>query len=425
MEDISPKLLEQLRAQFLETLEKNARAAGLLQQIKAGAAGYAEAGEYAYEVGAALSEAFRVGLSSDILPDGRMYQNIAEKVVAPLLGDDYALVSNAAAQVQQTLNQAAGLGLKAQAAALDIERVQGIIHKVANSPSYDDVAWVLDEPVKTFSQSVVDATLRKNAEFQSKAGLRPRIIRKAETKCCEWCSRMEGVYNYPDVPDDVYRRHASCRCTVEYDPGDGKRKTIHAAGDDAQQRALEKSQKERIERYNAMTEDEQRKYDATARARAKFAAKKEPENVLPEYLRTATPGKGSITYDTGYDVRRHTEEIKTAQWLHDNLGGDIVLLGESNVTGKKTPDYIWRGHMWDLKTLSNETAANSAIRHGLQQIRETPGGIILDLRNTHFSMSKLESVIAKRMQWNQMDKDVDILILSKNNLAAAKRYKKR
>ena len=168
MEDLSPKLLEQLRAHFLETLEKNARAAGLLQQIKAGAAGYAEAGEYAYEVGAALSETFRVGLSSDILPDGRMYQNIAEKVVAPLLGDDYTLVSKAAAQVQQTLNQAAGLGLKAQAAALDTERVQGIIHKVANSPSYDDVAWVLDEPVKPFSQSVVDATLQKTQSFKAK-----------------------------------------------------------------------------------------------------------------------------------------------------------------------------------------------------------------------------------------------------------------
>ena len=226
MKDISPKLLEQLRAHFLETLEKNARAAGLLQQIKAGAAGYAEAGEYAYEVGAALSETFRVGLSSDILPDGRMYQNIAEKVVAPLLGDDYTLVSKAAAQVQQTLNQAAGLGLKAQAVALDTERVQGIIHKVANSPSYDDVAWVLDEPVKTFSQSVVDATLQKNAEFQSKSGLRPRIIRKAETKCCEWCSRMEGVYNYPDVPNDVYRRHERCRCVVEYDPGGRKRQDV-------------------------------------------------------------------------------------------------------------------------------------------------------------------------------------------------------
>ena len=422
MEDISPKLLEQLRAHFLETLEKNARAAGLLQQIKAGAAGYAEAGEYAYEVGTALSETFRVRLSSDILPDGRMYQNIAEKVVAPLLGDDYALVSKAAAQVQQTLNQAAGLGLKAQAAALDTERVQGIIHKVATSLSYDDVAWVLDEPVKTFSQSVVDATLQKNAEFQSKSGLRPRIIRKAETKCCEWCSRMEGVYDYPDVPDDVYRRHERCRCVVEYDPGDGKRKTIHAAGDDAQKRALEKSQKERIERYNAMTEDEQRKYDAAAKARAKFAAKKEPENVLPEYLRSATPGKGSITYDTGYDVRRHAEEIKTAQWLHDNLGGDIVLLNEINETLQKTPDYIWRERLWDLKTISSEKAANSAVRHGIKQIEKNPGGIILDFGEQGFSQEKLWEIVSKRMGWYNPQGEYDILVIAKNILVAAKRY---
>lgn len=29
---------------------------------------------------------------------------------------------------------------------------------------------------------------------------------------------------YPDVPPDVYRRHERCRCTVLYDPADGKRK---------------------------------------------------------------------------------------------------------------------------------------------------------------------------------------------------------
>lgn len=27
---------------------------------------------------------------------------------------------------------------------------------------------------------------------------------------------------YPDVPPDVYRRHERCRCTVLYDPADGK-----------------------------------------------------------------------------------------------------------------------------------------------------------------------------------------------------------
>lgn len=222
MDDIAPALLENIRAAFLANLKKSARAAELLRQIEAGTAGYAQAGDYAYEIGSALAEAFRSELSAAVLPGGRMYQNIAEKVVAPLLGENHDLVSSAAAQVQQALNEAAGIGLKAQAAPLDTDRVQGIVRKVTNSASFDDAAWALDEPVKTFSQAVVDDTLKRNAEFQSKAGLRPRIVRRAEFRCCEWCSRMEGIYTYPDVPKDVYRRHERCRCVVEYNPGSGK-----------------------------------------------------------------------------------------------------------------------------------------------------------------------------------------------------------
>lgn len=227
MTDIAPELLEKIRQSFQKNIEKNKNAATLLKQIEAEAATYAQAGDYAYEIGTALADAFAENLSSDVLPDGRMYQNIAEKVIAPMLGDDHTIVSKAAAQVQQSLNEAVGIGLKAQIPDIDTDRVQGIVRKVANAPTFDDVAWALDEPVKTFSQAVADDTLKKNAEFQSKSGLRPRIIRRAESKCCEWCSRLEVVYDYPNnVPDDIYRRHERCRCLVEYDASTGKRQNV-------------------------------------------------------------------------------------------------------------------------------------------------------------------------------------------------------
>lgn len=96
------------------------------------------------------------------------------------------------------------------------------------------------------------------------------------------------------------------------------------------------------------------------------------EDVLEEYLSTAMPGTDSITYDEGYNIGGHTAEIKTAQWLHDNLGGDIVLLNERNEDKVKTPDYIWRGKRWDLKSVSTEKAANSAVRHGLSKYKKIP-----------------------------------------------------
>lgn len=180
------------------------------------------AAEFADEVGAAMSEASAANLSSAVLPDGRMYWNIADRVVRPMLEQDYQLLSEAAQSAQQTLNGAAGIGLRAQTAPLDSDRVDGILNRLCKEEQYDDVAWLLDKPVKTFSR-VVDDTLKANVDFQGKAGLRPRIIRTAESHCCKWCRNLAGTYAYPDVPRDVYRRHNNCRCLVEYDPGSGKR----------------------------------------------------------------------------------------------------------------------------------------------------------------------------------------------------------
>lgn len=215
--DIAPDLLEWIRKDFLDYLGD----AKVLEQT------YAGAEEYAERVGSALAAAFQQNLSSDILPDGKMYWNIADRVVRPLLEEDFQLVSEAAQDVQKALNEAAGIGIRVQVAILDQGRVEGILNKICTVDRYDEVAWVLDEPIKTFSRSVVDDTLKANVDFQGKAGLIPRIIRRAESHCCEWCSQLEGSYEYPNVPKDIYRRHERCRCVVEYDPGSGKRKNVH------------------------------------------------------------------------------------------------------------------------------------------------------------------------------------------------------
>lgn len=226
MVDVSPELLKAVQTSFRAKIAASKYMEAWKGKIGAGKATYYDAADYAYEVGSALADAFGARISSEMLPDGRMYQNIAENVVAPMLRESHAMISEAAAQVQEEMNKAAGLGIRAQSVPLDSERVQGMVNKLANANTFEAVAWVLNEPVKTFAQSVVDDTLRANVDFQGKAGLRPKIVRRAGSKCCEWCSRLDGAYTYPDVPHDVYRRHERCRCLVEYDPRDGKRQNI-------------------------------------------------------------------------------------------------------------------------------------------------------------------------------------------------------
>ncbi len=227
MEDIAPALLDSIREEFTQKITSDPLIKALYEKISGGGASYVDAEEYAYQIGEALSQAFGKYIVPDALPDGRMYYNIADRVLRPMLEEDHEIVADAAATVQKHLNEKAGIGIKVQAAEVNTDRIDGIIDKVSNAEAFEDVAWVLDEPVKNFSMNVVDETIRKNVEFHGKAGLRPKIIRKAERKCCEWCRNLAGEYDYPDLPHDVYRRHENCRCIVEYDPGEGKRQNVH------------------------------------------------------------------------------------------------------------------------------------------------------------------------------------------------------
>lgn len=101
--------------------------------------------------------------------------------------------------------------------------------------SFDNVSWLLGDPISNFCMSIVDDFVRTNADFHYKAGLYPRIIRSTDGKCCEWCSKLAGVYEYADVSgrgNDVFRRHRNCGCIVVYDPADGTKQyqNVHSKG---------------------------------------------------------------------------------------------------------------------------------------------------------------------------------------------------
>lgn len=148
------------------------------------------------------------------------------------------------------------------------------------------------------------------------------------------------------------------------------------------------------------------------------------QDVTNEYFRSAAPGKGVVTYDAGYDVGNHRNEIMTAWWLLDTFGGDITLLAESATKGEKRADYLWNGKLWDLKSVTTEKAANTAIKRGMRQIKTNPGGIILDYRKNYFSLEVLQPVIEKRMQWLADGTGADIMIVSRSKVVKLLRYKK-
>lgn len=228
MEDAAPELLKRICAEFDDAVEQSSVLKSVEEKILKGTASYAEANQYAIEVGEILANAYKNNISSDVLPDGKMYYNIANRIITPTMSNNYELISKVSAQIQKILNENAGIGINAVLPEMNTDRVDGIVNRVSNAENYDKVSWILQDTIVNFSQSIVDAFIKTNSEFQGKAGLSPKIVRKVAGRCCKWCSRLAGTYLYPDVPDDVYRRHQRCRCTVEYDPKDGKVQNVHS-----------------------------------------------------------------------------------------------------------------------------------------------------------------------------------------------------
>lgn len=228
MEEITKNLLENVENEFKTSFKNSEKIANVYEKIKKGVADYNEANEFATEAGELLAKAFKNNVSSNVLPNGKMYHEMADEILNKTLGNNYDLISNVTKNVQLSLNKSAGISVKPLTPKINKNRINGLVNKVSNAENYDDVAWVLDEPIVNYSQSVVDDSIKVNVDFQGKVGLKPVIIRKLGGYCCDWCKALAGVYYYPDVPQDVYRKHRYCRCTVTYQPSKGKVQDVHS-----------------------------------------------------------------------------------------------------------------------------------------------------------------------------------------------------
>lgn len=114
--DVAPELLEQVQAAFNDGLKKNERVKTVKQRYKNGTITYADVEVYATELGQILSQAYARVITKDVLPNGKMYWNIAERVVGTTLQHNFDLVEKLALAVIKKNNEAAGLGISAVSA---------------------------------------------------------------------------------------------------------------------------------------------------------------------------------------------------------------------------------------------------------------------------------------------------------------------
>lgn len=189
------------------------RLKAVLKKIKEGTATFKDTAYYAEVYSSITGKVFSANVL-DLVGTER------EEVCEELLRGNYEEINNICAQVQTALDEAAGIHIKPQRAAFPTDRVDQIAHSLLDPTVKDSVIKRrANTGVANVSQGFHDSYIKVNASFRNDAGLKVYINRETDGKCCEWCTKIAGRYSYGTEPDDIYRRHDNCGCTVTYENG--------------------------------------------------------------------------------------------------------------------------------------------------------------------------------------------------------------
>lgn len=226
MDTLSSSLYKTINESYKKEIASNQEIKKLLKKMKKQSANYQDALEFAENLGNCLKKAFAENVTSEMLPNGKMPFIVAKEIIEPILKENYEIIAKQCVNVQNILNKAANIGLKGVKPNYNQDRTNGIVNYVSNH-EYKKIEKSFHDSLVTNSRSIVDASVKENADFHYKSGLNPKIVRKTQGKCCKWCSDLVGTYDYADVKstgNDVFRRHSNCRCIVSYDPTGNSKK---------------------------------------------------------------------------------------------------------------------------------------------------------------------------------------------------------
>lgn len=134
--DIVPELYEKLHAEFEQNIKRNQRIQSFLK--KGDKASQKEVSLYSAELGGCVSDALGTVLTEDNLPNGKLYWNIAQRTIIPLLKEAYEMVMAAAEAVQKREDKALGINIRPIRPEFPEERAKGLIDKLIEYKEEDN-----------------------------------------------------------------------------------------------------------------------------------------------------------------------------------------------------------------------------------------------------------------------------------------------
>lgn len=195
---------------FQEKCASDPSLRSLRQRIDSGNAGFTDTAAYSERISNLLGQTLSKHI--DDIPEGSR-----EQICKWLLQEQFKDTNTICADVQEALDEAQGIHLTPQKAPFPSERVQTVAHALEDpTVKPETIRRRANAPVANVAKSFHDDYIRANAKLRNDLGLKP-VIQRYGSGCCAWCSAVAGKYRFGDQPDDIFRRHDNCDCTIIYD----------------------------------------------------------------------------------------------------------------------------------------------------------------------------------------------------------------
>jgi len=275
-------------------------------------------------------------------------------------------------------------------------------------------------------QSFYDYYVEANVKFRSGLGMNEVIIRRQLGHCCDWCAKLAGIYTPYNAPDDIYKRHENCRCLVTYKSDNGYQ-------DIWNKRIYQEQKQARIDKLKRIQEHKDISESYEIQKRILRSQGNVVYDATNEWNANAKPGEAEIGVVN--ELRINGEKLiidnkkvildlepyekKTLNEFVNKFGG--ILKYHPRVIspeGIKTPDCLYNGERFDLKTLGlyhPDVKSKDLLLHTLQNYEEQAHCFIID--SSRLTVLTSEDVIDQAIKLFRRDKTLFVskLILYDGN----------
>lgn len=376
---------------FLEHVQKNSEVQKLMKAVGNGTATYAEALEYSSLLSKLLVES-----ASEIYPKD------SQKVLEMLKNSQYCKnyfnhVDKYLYDLQSSLNKDRGLGMKPVKM---VKYNQLLDQSVSSSDDYKADIEKYKSKAELSANKHVDTYQQYNAKTQAKAGYKVTVSRTydgvglSDKRSCTWClERAKSNVPYDEAfKNGMFQRHEGCHCIIEYNNNGEKSYQTSKGGGKSFQKRQDFIKHSKIPEY-------EKRWNV--------------QDVTRLFLKENDFGVGTIKAESGFYESKndHKDEIEVSRWILKKFGGNVVLKKEiDEKKGIKSADYYWDGRLWDLKspTGNGKRTIDNQFLKIEDQIKDSPGGMILDCTKLDFEINDILEKTAKRIKLNEFESDVII-----------------